>query len=136
MMALANFISGLGRGKMTPELERALQQETEILITTYDSEGRPGTVPIWFLYADDKVYLATGRESFKARKLRNNPRVRLRFAGQTGFIEGTGRYRAEAPVIKRIAPQLNARYDGAWGDDTQMSQRLQGGDIVLLEISF
>ncbi len=119
---------------MAPTVEQALRDETEVLITTFDAGGKPGAVPIWFVYHDGKVYMATGRESVKTRKLRLNPRVRLSFGGGRPALEGTGRVCEDEAVIRSAAPVLNARYNGAWGPDEDMIARLVDGDTVLLEI--
>jgi PPOX class probable F420-dependent enzyme len=119
---------------MTPELERALREEDEVSITTYDADGKPGSVPIWFVYVDGKVYMATGRESLKTRKLRADPRVRLRFGNRIA-LDGAGRICAEKALVERIAPLLNGKYGNAWGANAQMVNRLMCGDSVLLEIT-
>ncbi len=120
----------------TPEQERALRGETEVFITTYGADGKAGTVPVWFLYDSGKVYLATGRDSLKARKLHGDARVRLAFGRRGGAaLRGRARVCAEQSVVRRVAPLLNRRYDGAWGDDADMARRLLGGDIVLLEVT-
>ena len=125
-----------GRSVITPELEDALLHEDEILITTYDTDNKPGTVPIWFVYTEGKVYVATGRNSAKTLKLQTNPRVRLSFAGNKNrAIEGKGRICTEKMLVARVAPILNQKYRQAWGPDTRMVERLLEGDIVLIEVT-
>ena len=120
---------------MTPELERALQQEAEVCITTYDVDERPGSALIWFVYEAGKVYVATERDSRKARKLGANPRVKLTFHCRNApTMRGRGRICTEEDLVLRVAPILNDKYGSAWGDDAQMSRRLLDGGIVLLEI--
>jgi len=121
---------------VAPDLERALQEDAEVSITTYDANGSPGSVRIWFTYTDGKVYMATGRNSLKVWKLSVNPRVRLRFPGRKQLaLDGTGCVCSEAGLVGRVAPLLNSKYGRAWGPDAQMVRRLLGGDIVLLEIT-
>ena len=121
---------------MTPELEQALQQEAEVSITTYDADGKPGTVSVWFVYEAGKAYMATGRGSRKVCKLKANPRARLAFCRRNGpTVEGRGRICTEEDLVRRVAPVLNHKYGGAWGPDPQMACRLLGWDIVLLEIT-
>ncbi len=121
---------------MTPEQERALRGETEVFITTFGADGRAGAVPVWFLYDSGKVYVATGRDSLKVRRLRGDARVRLAFRRRDGAAwRGRARVCMERGVVRRIAPLLNRRYDGAWGGDADMARRLLGGDIVLLEVT-
>lgn len=121
---------------VTPEQERALRGETEVFITTYGAGGKSGTVPVWFLYDSGKVYVATGRDSLKVRRLHGDARVRLAFRRGGGVaLRGRARVCTERGVVRRIAPMLNRRYDGAWGGDADMARRLLGGDIALLEVT-
>ena len=121
---------------MTPELEQALRQESEVSITTYDTNDRPGSVPIWFVYEAGRVYMATEGDSRKVHKLRANPWVRLAFRRRNiPTMRGRGRICTEEDLVLRVAPILNDKYGSAWGDDAQMARRLLGGDIVLLEIT-
>lgn len=121
---------------VTPEQERALREETEVFITTFGADGKAGAVPVWFLYDSGKVYVATGRDSLKARKLQGDARVRLAFRRPGGAaLRGRARVCAEQSVVQRVAPLLNRKYDGAWGDDVDMARRLLDGDIVLLEVT-
>lgn len=121
---------------MSPSLARALQRNREVVITTYDAAGRPGGAPVWFVHLDGRVYIATGRESRKTRKLRADPRVRLRF-GRRQPVEAGGRGRVceDRETVGRAAPVLNARYDGAWGPDADMVERCLSGEYALLEIA-
>ena len=121
---------------VTPEQARALRGETEVFITTYGADGKAGTVPVWFLYNSGKVYVATGRESLKVRRLHGDARVLLAFRRRGGAaLRGRARVCTERGVVRRIAPLLNRRYNGAWGSDADMARRLLGGDIVLLEVT-
>ena len=121
---------------MTPAFESALREEAEVVITTYDANGRPGSVPIWFACVVWKVYMVTGRESLKVRKLRINPRVCLSFPGRKSIsLDGAGRLCSEEALVCRVAPLLNREYEGAWGHDAHMVQRLLSGDAVLLEVT-
>ena len=121
---------------MIPDLEQALQQEAEVYITTYDAQGKPGTVPISFAHDAGKVYIATGRDSLKVRKLQADPRVRLAFGRPDGpATEGAGHICTDEVLVQHVAPILNRKYGGAWGPNAHMVRRLLGGDIVLLEIT-
>lgn len=120
---------------MTPQQEQALKQAREVVITTFDEAGRAGSVPIWFAYDGGKVYMATGQNSRKVRKLRTVPRVRLTFPShERATFEGSGRICFEEAVVRRVAPLLNRKYAGAWGPDADMIRRLLDGHIMLLEI--
>ena len=120
---------------MKSDIENALREASEVWLTTFDAVGNPGSVPIWFLYADDKVYVATGRGSKKVLKLQATPKVGIRVRGSKLTLEATGRIVSDRQMVERVAPILNQKYGGAWGDDTRMIGRLMAEDIVLLEIT-
>jgi PPOX class probable F420-dependent enzyme len=70
---------------MTPDMHRALQQATVLYLTTYNTAGRSGTVPIWFFLHNDMIYFCTQRDSLKVRRLRQTARATIRIGSQTGL---------------------------------------------------
>ncbi len=120
---------------VTPEVEQALRQASEVWLTTYDLDGNPGSVPIWFIYTEGRVYVATGRTSKKVLKLQANRDVGIRVSRSKIALVGSGRLRSDPALVHRVAPVLNSKYNGAWGEDAGMVDRLLDGDIVLLEIT-
>ncbi|MDO8532177.1 MAG: pyridoxamine 5'-phosphate oxidase family protein [Dehalococcoidia bacterium] len=108
---------------MDGEQEQALRRETEVFITTYGADGKPATVPVWFLYDLGKVYVATGRDSLKVRKLQGDAWVQLRFhRGSAASLRGMACVRTEQELVRWIAPLLNRKYDGARGSDADMAR--------------
>ena len=69
---------------MDTELTRAIDESREVYITTFDSDGRPGTVPVWFDHHAGRFYISTYLDSLKVRKIARNPAVRLAFGRRTG----------------------------------------------------
>jgi uncharacterized protein len=67
------------------------------LITTYKRSGEAVPTPVWFgIDAGGKLYFRTARDVAKARRLRNNPRVRVAPCTVRGKplgvpVEGTAR---------------------------------------------
>ncbi|MGB7584122.1 MAG: PPOX class F420-dependent oxidoreductase [Terriglobales bacterium] len=48
-----------------------------ILLTTFRKTGVAVPTPVWFGEDDDKLYIMTRPDSGKAKRIRNNPRVRV-----------------------------------------------------------
>jgi PPOX class probable F420-dependent enzyme len=71
---------------MTPDVHHALQQATVLYLTTYNTAGRSGTVPIWFFLHNDMIYFCTHRDSLKVRRLRQTARATIRIGSQTGAL--------------------------------------------------
>ena len=81
---------------MDPRLDAALRRAKYLYLTTYDSSGEPGTVPVWCWYDGQHVYFTTLRESLKARRIRRTGRVTVRagtrdgpgFEGRAEWVDG------------------------------------------------
>jgi PPOX class probable F420-dependent enzyme len=120
------------------ETQRALQRERLAYITTYNAQGKPGTVPIWFVYdgASAKVYISTGKNSLKARKLQSDPRVALALGRAKGpRVEGEARFCTQEETARRVAGLLNKKYGGYYGSEAEFATRTLHGDGALLEIT-
>jgi PPOX class probable F420-dependent enzyme len=120
---------------MTSAKDKKLRAEKLCYLTTYNAEGKPGTVEIWFLHHEGKVYIDTAVGTLKVRKLRADPRASVAIGSRKGpVLSGTARFADEA-TVRRVAPLLNAKYDGAWGDDEEFIARHLGEPTdVLLEV--
>lgn len=117
---------------MPPKLTAAQQRSKLCYLTTYNAAGKPGTVEIWFLYHQGKVYIDTAVGTLKVKKLRADPRAAVAIARRNGpVLEGLVRFADEA-TVRRVAPLLNAKYDAAWGDDEEFIQRHLGDPTDLL----
>ena len=61
---------------LTPEEVREfLKTQRTLILSTLKQDGAPVSHALWFTYLDDAVYFDSGRESFKARNIRRDPRV-------------------------------------------------------------
>lgn len=69
---------------MTPDTLHALQQATVLYLTTYNTKGQSGTVPIWFFLHDQAIYFCTRRNSLKVRRLRQTARATILIGSETG----------------------------------------------------
>ena len=62
---------------MDPALAAALETAKRIYVTTWSPAGRPGTVPVWFMVKEGRLYFTTLRASLKARRIAATGRVRV-----------------------------------------------------------
>ncbi len=46
-------------------------------LTTFKKSGEPRTTPVWFVREGETLYVMTDPGSYKVRRLRNNPAVRV-----------------------------------------------------------
>lgn len=122
---------------MTPELERALTEESLLYVTTFESDGTPGTVPVWFVYQDGKVYFSTGLKTRKAQKLAVNHRVWLALGTRKGpSCGGIARLCTEKDIVGPVARALTEKYRGWWGSPTRLARTFaEAKERVLYEIT-
>lgn len=118
-------------------MQRLLQSERLCYITTHDAQGTPGTVEIWFLYHQGKLYITTGASSLKVKKLRVTPRARVAIGTWKGpAVEGPVRI-AGQDTVKRVLPVLSKKYGDYWGPVDTLLRRHLGArrSRVLLELT-
>ncbi|MFW0788891.1 PPOX class F420-dependent oxidoreductase [Gordonia sp. CPCC 205333] len=82
------------------------------------SDGRPLTVPIWFVVDGDRLAFNTGATSAKARAMQRDSRVALCVDLQEppyGFVtvQGTVELSEDLAEVGRIATACGGRYMGA-----------------------
>ncbi|MCP5097118.1 MAG: hypothetical protein GY943_16335 [Chloroflexi bacterium] len=87
-------------------LEGRLGRESTIWVATVRHDGRPHMVPIWFIWLDERIYIATGAETQKFANLYHNQAVSLALPDSANvlIIEG------EAHVADRHTVDILADY--------------------------
>jgi len=55
----------------------SLLESKRIYLTTWSAAGKAGTVPVWFMPKDGRLYFTTGRTSLKARRMARSGRARV-----------------------------------------------------------
>jgi len=53
----------------------ALRSYQYINLITYRRSGETVATPVWFAYEHDRLYVGTGRNAGKIKRIRNNPQV-------------------------------------------------------------
>ena len=86
-----------------------LDREAYISLATFRKSGAAVKTPVWFAAENGKLYVFTEASSWKVKRLRNEPRIRVAPCSVRGrvrgeWIEGTG-HRIDDPSIVEGAYQ-------------------------------
>jgi uncharacterized protein len=73
----------------TPALEPFVRQRT-VLLTTYRRDGTPVGTPVSIAVDGDHAFVRTYDKAWKAKRLRNNPRVVIEPSTMLGKAKGPG----------------------------------------------
>jgi PPOX class probable F420-dependent enzyme len=110
--------------------EQRLRSDVIGWLTTVGPEGRPYTVPVWFLWKDGTVLIFSQPNKQKVRNLPKNPRVTLALdnthgGGDVVIIEGTAEL-VNDPAISVEMPAYVEKYgkhiqDEGWATPAAMA---------------
>ena len=83
-----------------------------IWLSTTRGDGRPHLIPIWFIWLNDKIYIATGDETQKFTNLRHNQQVALSLPDTASvvIIEGEAHV-ADRTVVDALADYFYHKYE-------------------------
>ena len=124
---------------MDPALDAALKSTKRMYVTTWGPSGKSGTVPVWFMAKDGRLYFTTLRESLKARRIRATGRVRVHLGSPDGpAIEGRAAEVSDRPDLeheilqtyRRKYPILVPLFMGR-----RIRRRLQRKESVVIQIT-
>ena len=113
-----------------------LAEHKYINLETYRKNGHPVSTPVWFMIDNNLVYVVTSSDTGKAKRLRNNPAVRIMPSGFRGepkgkWIEGKARF-AEGSEAER-AIQLRKKKYGLQARLAGMLRR--ASTVIAIELS-
>jgi uncharacterized protein len=102
---------------MTTEADRlaALAGEKYIRLTTYRKDGTEASTPVWVVSDDGRRLLVwTGAETWKVRRIRRDPRVRVTASDARGHpkgepVDGTARLLG-TNATELVQGLLNSKY--------------------------
>ncbi|MCA9990135.1 MAG: pyridoxamine 5'-phosphate oxidase family protein [Anaerolineales bacterium] len=102
-----------------------LSREMTIWLATTREDNRPHLVPVWFVWLDDKIYVATGTETQKFANLRQNQAVALALpdTAQVIIIEGEAHV-ADYRTTDKIADYFYNKYEWDFRYDDSVTWRL------------
>jgi PPOX class probable F420-dependent enzyme len=66
----------------------ALTQEKYLSLTTYRRDGSPASTPVWFVIEEGRLFVWTSASSWKAKRLRRDPRARIAACDFRGNVHG------------------------------------------------
>jgi PPOX class probable F420-dependent enzyme len=69
-------------------LVNALAQEKYLSLTTYRRDGSAVSTPVWFVAEENRLLIWTSAVSWKAKRLRRNPLVRIAACDFRGKVRG------------------------------------------------
>ena len=59
-----------------------------ISLETFRKNGQGVKTPVWFVLHNDAIYAYTEADSWKVKRIRNNPRVRVAVCNVRGAVKG------------------------------------------------
>ncbi|MEU8226736.1 TIGR03667 family PPOX class F420-dependent oxidoreductase [Kribbella sp. NPDC048915] len=98
-------------------IARQLDDERVVWLTTVGRSGTPAPNPVWFLWYDDELLVASEPSKAKLHNIAAHPQVAVHFnathtGGDVGVFSGTARIDAEP-----IDGAARAAYDAKYGAD-------------------
>jgi PPOX class probable F420-dependent enzyme len=113
-----------------------------LCLATFRKTGAEVKTPVWFAAQAGKLYVFTGGDSGKVKRLRNSSRARIAPCGVRGDVRGewrdtNARVVSDAELVKRAHAALRAKYGWQmW--ITDVSSRLAGKieKRAFLEVDF
>ena len=70
-----------------PKLARFRDQKY-MSLETFKKNGQGVKTPVWFVLHNDALYAYTKADSWKVKRIRNNPRVRVAVSNVLGDVKG------------------------------------------------
>jgi general stress protein 26 len=106
-------------------LEARLSREATIWLATVRADGRPHMAPLWYVWLDGHVFVATGADSQKYTNLRNNQAVALALPDATNvvIIEGTA-HAADGKTVEKLGEHFYHKYEWDFRYDEEADWRL------------
>jgi PPOX class probable F420-dependent enzyme len=99
---------------MTTQIPSAIRGQKYVSLTTFRKTGVGVPTPVWFGEEDGKLYVMTRGNMGKAKRIRNNPRVKLAPCTIRGKVTGP-EFAATARVLppeehQRARQSINRKY--------------------------
>jgi len=111
--------------------------EKTISLETYKKNGNPVKSPVWVIAENGTLYVRSGPESWKVKRIRNNPSVRVAPSTMSGKVNGEW-VKGEAHFVegneaKRILELFNKKY-GFMIKLLNFYNKLRGRKVVVISI--
>jgi uncharacterized protein len=77
------------RRNAVPDLKlEQFREQKYMSLETFKKNGPGVKTPVWFVLHDDALYAYTEADSWKVKRIRNNPQVRVAVCGMRGDVKG------------------------------------------------
>lgn len=106
-------------------IEARLGREATVWLATVRQDGRPHLIPLWFIWLNDKIYVATSSYSQKYQNLRHNQHVALSLADPYNVVVLEGEaHAASRATSDTIAEYFFHKYEWDFRQDERDDWRL------------
>ncbi len=99
---------------MSNELREQFAGQKYINLETFRKNGQGVKTPVWFAEGDGVFYFYTVAESYKVKRIRNNPKVRIAPCDMRGNLKGewvdASARELQGTEAKRADDLLNRKY--------------------------
>lgn len=101
-----------------------------VALETFKKNGESVNTPIWILGDQDGLCAVTGANSWKVRRIRNNPRARVAKSDSRGvsegdWFEGRAQVLTDASIVQDYASRVARKY-GMFGRFMLLMMRFRG----------
>lgn len=128
--------------KPSPDVLNELAEAEYVSLESYRRDGTPVRVPVWCARDGDRIVIWTGRDSYKAKRLRRNPKCALARCNGSGkkilgpFHPGRAELDESPQRIQEVIGLLQRKYTWKmtlirWG----LKLRKQHDSHIVLEFS-
>jgi len=84
---------------ITTEPLALLNEHQYISLTTFRKNGEPKSTPVWFTQKQNCVYVFTELESWKVKRIKNNPQVEVAPCKSNGTLIGAQKLTGTARIM-------------------------------------
>ena len=116
-----------------------LDEQQYMSLTTFRKNGEAKATAVWFAQADNKLYVYTGVESWKVKRIKNNPLVEIAPCKSSGELIGNEKASGQARILSAdedaIARQALKKKYGLMKSVFAFMGKLRGQKSLYLEIS-
>lgn len=109
------------------DIASQLRSKRYISVETYRRDGRAVQTPVWFYVDEGAIYVVTRSKTGKAKRLKNNPKVRIAECTMGGKVTGPW-ISGTATILdrERTAVAVKMR-DKKYGMRARLAKFLTGG---------
>ena len=117
---------------------KQFEDQTYMNLETYRKNGEGVKTPVWFVQDGDTIYVRTGEDSWKVKRLRGNPQAAIVPSTSTGSPLGNW-VAATAELVRddAKAQEVNKLFDNKYGMQMRafdLMGRVRGYKVATLEI--